>query len=525
MRLDWDHIPLSPSLQPTKDHPFGDDLDLIGQCSLMHLIDVSVTQGGNRRLFGWLMEEAPDPDRVLHRQSLVRELVSQWAFRDRLTLNGALVSQKAGNHWKDDHLIKWLDRHAGGRSLRTSLMILSVMAALNFLLFLLYFLSLAPAYWGVSWLVYLIVYLFMYRRFHRLFEEAYHLEKSVSRFDAVLLYLENHFYEEGSRLAELCGPFWNMQKRPSRCMKKIARIAAAASVQKSELAGLFVNSILPWSLYFMHRLNACKEEIREILPAWLDAWYDLEAVSSLANFAYLNPDYVFPKILPAFSSNDKTIFYAVDLGHPLLGDQERVCNDFHFETLGQIAVITGSNMSGKSVFLKTLGVNLILACAGGAVNARVFQTIPFRLFTCIGVRDSVSEGISYFYAEVRRLKALLDELQKEDSHPLFFLVDEIFRGTNNLERLLGSRAYIRALAANRGVGGISTHDLELVKLADELPSVHNYHFKEEVVDGRMQFDYRLRSGPCPTTNALKIMQLEGLPVETVDKNTLGGKIH
>jgi DNA mismatch repair ATPase MutS len=136
----------------------------------------------------------------------------------------------------------------------------------------------------------------------------------------------------------------------------------------------------------------------------------------------------------------------------------------------------------------------------------------FRLFTSMRLTDSVTEGYSFFYAEVRRLKALLTELEQVAERPLFFLIDEIFRGTNNQERLLGSRAYVRALAGGHGVGFIATHDLELVKLADENALIHNYHFRDAVVDGRMVFDYKLHPGPCPTTNALKIMALAGLPL-------------
>ena len=175
-------------------------------------------------------------------------------------------------------------------------------------------------------------------------------------------------------------------------------------------------------------------------------------------------------------------------------------------------MLTGSNMSGKSTFLRTLGVNLCLAFAGSPVNAACLRTVPFRLFTCINVSDSVTDGMSYFYAEVRRLKALLQALQEEHPYPLFLLIDEIFRGTNNRERLIGSRAYVQALTGDNGVGMISTHDLELVSLVNEVAGIRHCHFREEVQDGRMVFDYQLRPGPCPTTNALKIMQLEGLPV-------------
>lgn len=169
-------------------------------------------------------------------------------------------------------------------------------------------------------------------------------------------------------------------------------------------------------------------------------------------------------------------------------------------------------MSGKSTFLRTVGINLVLAYAGGPVVADALQARPLRLFTCIQVHDSLSDGISYFYAEVRRLKALLEALEAAQPEPLFYLIDEIFRGTNNAERQIGSRAYLQALVGKRCAGLLSTHDLELAHLAAEMPALYNYHFREEVLEGRMIFDYILRPGPCPTTNALRIMKNEGLPV-------------
>ena len=176
-------------------------------------------------------------------------------------------------------------------------------------------------------------------------------------------------------------------------------------------------------------------------------------------------------------------------------------------------LITGSNMSGKSTFLRTIGVNLCLAFAGAPVNAAYLKTDLFRLYTCIQVTDSLADGISYFYAEVRRLKALLNALEVEHELPLFFLIDEIFRGTNNRERQVGGRSFVTTLVGGEGVGLISTHDLELVVFADELSNIKNYHFQEEVTQRRMLFDYRLRPGPSQTTNALQIMRMEGLPVD------------
>jgi DNA mismatch repair ATPase MutS len=140
--------------------------------------------------------------------------------------------------------------------------------------------------------------------------------------------------------------------------------------------------------------------------------------------------------------------------------------------------------------------------------------LPLRVFASITVTDSVTDGFSFFYAEVRRLKMLLDSLRESDKVPLFFLIDEIFRGTNNRERLSGSRAYVDALIGENGCGAIATHDLELVTLALNNPAVSNYHFRDDVIEGRMVFDYKIHPGPCPTTNALRIMRLAGLPVES-----------
>jgi DNA mismatch repair ATPase MutS len=236
----------------------------------------------------------------------------------------------------------------------------------------------------------------------------------------------------------------------------------------------------------------------------------LEALNSLANFSYLNPEYCFPQIT---SEHNGACFEAQAIGHPLIPDEVKICNDLSLNQLGEVVIITGSNMSGKSTFLRTIGVNLCLAYAGAPVNAEQLDTRLFRLFSVIQVTDSLADGISYFYAEVRRLKALSDALEIEQDIPLFFLIDEIFRGTNNRERQIGSRAYVKMLVGGHGTGLISTHDLELVSIADHVPDVTNYHFEEQVTKGRMIFDYCLRSGPSTTTNALQIMQMEGLPVD------------
>lgn len=513
LTLDWAALPPRSLWPSDPDHPFESDLDLTGRRSLHHLLDTAASRGGSRQLWTWLRQPLLDPDRLHDRQDLVRELAALSVFRDRLALNGTLALEDPETPWDGERLHAWLEQRAPTRSLKPLLVLLGAMATLNFVLFALYLLTPLPAFWGVSFTIYVGIYLFRYRGIRHLFDEAFHLETALKGFRAVAVFLETHRYGPHRRLAALCAPFRDAGQRPSRHLKRVARIAAAASSQKSEIWLVVLNALGPWDLFFAYRLDRFKETLRARLPVWLTTWYDLEALSALATFADLNPGNAFPTMRAVPASDRDPIFEAEALGHPLLDEARKVRNDFVLDCLGDVTLITGSNMSGKSTFLRTLGINLCLAYAGGPVDAARFRTAPFRLFTSINVSDSMGDGISHFYAEVRRLKRLLAALDDDHPAPLFFLIDEIFRGTNNRERLLGSRAYVRALAGQRAAGLISTHDLELTRLADAIDGVRNAHFREEVADGRLAFDYRLRPGPCPTTNALKIMQMEGLPVE------------
>jgi len=507
--LAWENLPQHAAATAPSTHPFATDLNVSGERSMLHLLDNATSAGGSERLREWLLRPAADAEAIHARQEIVRELKPLARFRDRLGLQGALLRKEAGERWEGEKLLAWLEREANFPRLRSWVLGLGVLAVINLALFVLRYFELVPLLWPYTVLAYAYAYVLRLRELGRLFDEAFHLEKSLRPLQTVARYLEHHPYVRHPHLMQLCAPFREAGSAPSRHLKRVARIAQGASMQRGQVFWLLLNLLVPWDFYFWFRLEQAKRALKTRLPMWLEAWYELEAYNALANFAYLNPDYVFPEAQPA---QESAILRARALGHPLLPEAARVSNDFEMRRLGEIALITGSNMSGKSTFLRAVGLNLCLAYCGAPVCAAHLQTVPLRLFTCMAVSDSVTDGISFFYAEVKRLKALLHELRREEQAPLFFLVDEIFKGTNNRERLIGSRAYIRALAQERGCGMISTHDLELVELAFEIATLRNYHFRESVREGRMIFDFLLREGPCPTTNALKIMELEGLPI-------------
>lgn len=513
--LDWDRIPVSFPHRPSAEHPFEADIDLVGDRSLHRLLDTAVSYEGSLRLRAWLTEPIPDTAQIAQRQALVRELTPRSLFRDKLTLCGQ-VAAGGKKTWEADHLVRWLRDPAPDGSQGNWLLLLASLATLNAVLLVAYLQGALPPWWQITFVLYLGLTLMRSRSTSTTWDSALALQGALRQLYAVFGHLERNTYPGAPHLESLCAPFLDRAHRPSGYLARITRVVAALGIRGNPLVWFALNAVLPWDVFFAYRLQQTKAAIAGRAPAWMAVWFELEALGALANAAYLNPGYAFPEILPlvgtAGSTGPGLVFQADDLGHPLIPDAEQVRNDFVVAALGQVTIITGSNMAGKSVFLKTVGLNLALAYAGGAVNAQRLTTAPFRLFSSMTISDSVTDGISYFYAEVKRLKALLAALQPDHSLPLLYLIDEIFRGTNNRERLIGSRAYVRALAGKPGLGLIATHDLELAKLDDEVPQVVNYHFRDYVDGDRMVFDYTLRPGPCPTTNALRIMELEGLPV-------------
>ena len=376
------------------------------------------------------------------------------------------------------------------------------------------FAGLLPPLWIATFLVYFGIQSYRFRELSEVFGESYDLAHRLGQIKRVLTRLEIYPFTSGGELARICTPLRSGKERPSMILRRIERIASAASIHGNPFLSLVLNILMPWDLFFAYQLEQFKIRLQLVLPGWLEAWYEMEALSSLAEFSYQNPSYTFPTLNKI---DAEPVFEAQSLGHPLIPYPTRVTNDFRLEHLGDVILITGSNMSGKSTFLRTVGANLVLAFCGSVTAADRLATLPFRLFASMNVSDSLSDGISYFYAEVRRLRELLEALQDRQAAPLFYLIDEIFRGTNNRERRTGSEAYLHALAGGWGVGLISTHDLELVNLEDEISRLKNYHFREDVEDDRMVFDFRLRPGPSPTTNALRIMALAGLPVSNVSE--------
>lgn len=506
LRIDWSAIPLPLHNQPIEKKPLEIDLDLTGSKSLHHLLDMSISVQGGMRLANWITNGNPDVDRIYYHQKLVRELRTITRFRERLLLTFKLASKEALN---GDALVKWLDTEVPYDKLKRNFIISAVLVSLNVVLFLFNSADLLPPLWMFSLAIYGLFYFANVKTIYEFLNAVVILDTELDKFRSILNFLEKYDFGENKNLLELCSIFKDPDNLPSKQLSGVKFITFGAGLRMNPIMGFILNILTPWDFFFALLARKSRRQLVNSLPVWLDIWYSLESLISLANFSYLHPDYIFPEIeIEAWP-----VFEAEALGHPLIPEDRKSCNNFQLSDLGEIAVITGSNMAGKSTFIKTVGINLCLAYAGGPVNAAYFHCRPFRMHTCINISDSITDGISYFYAEVKCLKRLMVKLTESNPYPLLYLIDEIFRGTNNRERLIGSQAYIREAVGKNGIGLLATHDLELANIAENTKEVQNYHFSDAVVGEALHFDYKIRPGSSPTTNALKIMELEGLPTE------------
>ena len=511
VRLEWSAIPDRP-VPPVDGHPYAKDLDLLGPHSLLHLLDTTVSTQGRDRLTHWFLTQPPPPGQWSARQALVKELVPLSLLRDRVALEARLIDRREID---GAALLAILQSRAGYSGLMPLLAVEAALALATLGLLLGAFLGGPPDYWIASFALYAFLYLMVRGRTTEVFNQAAALHGQLEKVSAVFRHLERRAFAGGSAVARLCASIQHEALKPSRSLALAASLLHRLSVKAHPLVHYAVNAVGPWDLYHTYRLQTLQDRIARVLPTWFDTLAEFEAASALANFAYLHPRYCWPVPLgredEASGRSAAPTLSGRALGHPLIPAEHRIPNDLHLKGHGRILLVTGSNMSGKSTFLRTVGVNLCLAQAGGPVCATHYTWTWAQPASCIRVDDSLETGLSFFYAEVKRLKAILTAAEQIEGPTVLFLIDEVFRGTNNRERLLGARAFIAALARSRAFGLVTTHDLELTDLERRIDRLSNMHFQETVERGRLAFDYRLRPGPCPTTNALRIMALEGLP--------------
>ena len=476
--------PCSSSIWSDKDNfTYEDDLGILGEHSVYHLVDETFSEEGKEKLTSLLTNPEVFEDSITTRQKKIQEMGNHHWFWIRFLLTGGSKERRVSFH-KLKELFKASNHYAN----RNYFMIQMVLWS-TWLLALFTQAQFAALLWGVYFVwTFLKISLAV-----QSFAQGESLLVQIRSLRPVL-----EFLEKSKRLSSEYFPFDRFNV--NRGLRKIETYLSFLSIQANPIIFIIFNAVLPWSSFFSFLLEKKKRNLADEMDHvchQVSYWESLASLSLL--WAYHTR--VFPQ-----EASQKT--FLIEKGfHPLLDRETVVSNSLSLQGK-KVVVLTGSNMSGKSTFLRSIGLNQTLYRAGAPVFAQKMEAWPFPVLSCIKVSDSVRDGISYFQSEVLHLKELL---QKAKNQPHIYLIDEIFRGTNNKERFQGSYALILALAKTQSLGLVSTHDLELSSLEEKDDNITNYHFSDSFIDDEMIFSYKLEKGPCRSTNALKIMEMYGLP--------------
>ncbi|MBN2339632.1 MAG: DNA mismatch repair protein MutS [Acidobacteria bacterium] len=479
-------------------HPYAQDLDLFGRGSLFQLLSSAQTRGGERALASWLKTPAP-PGEILARQEAVRELAPGLDLREDMALLGA----DAGPALHPDLLLAWAG--APPRLLPGPLRVLApALAALTVA---------SLAWWGVRgehlWFSLMLLaelgLVYALRRTVRpVIREAEDSCRDLGVLSRLLGRLEREEFR-AERLRRLRAPLERGGAPASAVIARLDRLVVLVDSRRNQLFAPFA-FILLWDIQLAGRIEDWRRRHGASVPGWLDAVSELEALSSLAGYAYEHPGDPFPELC-----EHTPCFEGEGVGHPLLDPARSVPNDVSLGAETRVLLVSGSNMSGKSTLLRTVGVNAVLALAGAPVRARRLRISPLALGASIRVHDSLQEGASRFYAEIKRLEKLVR--LAGGSPPLLFLLDELLGGTNSHDRRIGAEAIVKGLTDRGAIGLVTTHDLALARIAENMaPRAANVHFEDRIVDGRMTFDYDLKPGVISRSNALELMRSIGLEV-------------
>jgi hypothetical protein len=504
LAMAWDDLPTSSDRFSAPDHPFSSDLNVFGRASLTQLVDATETRFGEQRLAELLSLEhrAGWPAEIAARQEAVRDLAGRFEFRQALATAGAAVGDE-----KPDPapLIRWAEeRSAESAGVRWLAWILpaAVLAAIGLESTVAMPTSIITAF-GISAIA---VGIGAAARFAPMLETVSAREATVTRWRAMIAAIEREPFD-APLLRRLRERLQVQGRRASEEIARLERIVSFADARRNEVFRYVIGPLLMWDAHCSFALLRWRMRAGPHLRDWLAALGEAAALSSLAGFAFEHPDFTWPEL------SEEPMFEAVSLGHPLIPADRRVGNDVRLTSGGHALVITGSNMSGKSTLLRALGTNAVLAAAGAPVCAKALRLGPLRVATSMRVEDSLEGGISHFFAELRRLKRVIDLARDQGAAPVLFLLDEILHGTNSRERIIGACAVVQELVSLGALGAVSTHDLGITALERKLAGrVENAHFEEQVEGDTMTFDYVLRPGIVQSSNALRLMRAVGIDV-------------
>ena len=483
-------------------HLYALDLDVYGPRSLFQYLNRTCTQPGKTRLAAWLGKHLEDKAEIETRQAAVRELEGATDFRQLFRTTGLLHKGKSAD---ESELRAWASSPSTFRLQPWLRLLPYAVGGINALCLVLVLTgNLSGTLWAVLWISFAVLSFGFTNKVTRV-QGVYGKKLQILGTYARLLRLIDHQPLQSPLLQDLKAE----SGRASHAILRLNKLMNELDQRNNYLMYTLLNGTFFWELWQIMRIERWKEQHAESLPSWLDAIGRMDALLSLATFAHNHPDYIYPTLTEP--TEQTFTFCATALGHPLMHRDRCVRNDFETTKRPEFIIITGANMAGKSTYLRTVGVNFLLACIGAPVCATRMELTPVRLITSLRTSDSLSDNESYFFAELKRLKLIIDKLQQGER--LFIILDEILKGTNSTDKQKGSLALIRQFMTLQANGIIATHDLALGTLADAFPDhIRNYRFEADITGDTLTFSYRLRPGVAQNMNACFLMGKMGIAV-------------
>lgn len=486
------------------EHPYSFDLDLFGRHSLFQALNRTCTHFGSTTLAGWLKIHLHEKKEIEERQQAVQDMASRPEFREEFRITGLMNQGKASD---GEDIRQWSQSTSSfSHALWVKLLIWGV-PSINLLLLIAGLFGVISLSWlGISFMLFVIISFGVIRKATAI-QELYGQKLNILNGYAKLIALAKHQKWNAEELQYLMRELDIDGESPDKVLMKLSKELDRLDLRNNQLLYVLLEGGMFFQLHQIVRIEKWKERYGQYVVGWLEAVGQLDALCSLGTFAYNHPNYSWPEI-----SDKPFCFMARGMGHPLMSPAQCVKNDVQIPSRPYFLIITGANMAGKSTYLRTIGVNYLLACMGCPVCCESLMLYPARLVTSLRTSDSLSDNESYFFAELKRLKRIIGWLN--EGQQLFIILDEILKGTNSVDKQKGSFDLIKQFMNLQANGIIATHDLLLGKLANQFPQkIQNYCFEADIIDNELHFSYKLREGVAQNMNACFLMKKMGITIQ------------
>ena len=484
-------------------HLYTFDLDVFGDHSLFQYINRTSTPVGKQHLANWFNSHLENKEVIEQRQKAIRELSTELEYRQQIRLLGLLYKGKPAD---TTEIKEWAGSPSYYRK-HTLLRIIPVtVSIINLVCISLAFLGILPASAAGGVFISFVIFSSIFSKGITKLQTTYGEKLQILSTYADQILLTEKKEMHSPILQQLKAELTSQNQTASQAVRQLSKLMNALDQRSNLLMSTILNGLIFWELRQVMRIEQWKDTHANDLPRWIETIGEIDAYCSLATFAYNHPEYIYPKIC-----SQSFHLQAKGLGHPLMDRNKCVRNGIDIDKRPFFIIITGANMAGKSTYLRTVGVNYLLACIGAPVWAEQMKISPARLVTSLRTSDSLTDNESYFFAELKRLKLIIDKL--EAGEELFIILDEILKGTNSMDKQKGSFALIKQFMNMNANGIIATHDLLLGTLIDSFPqNIRNYCLEADITNNELTFSYQMRDGVAQNMNACFLMKKMGIAV-------------